>query len=140
MSYDEEDLQTAVHEVCHAIGFREGGLTLGRTDIYKFWGGGVCRVKDDYVTDAQLHGWLVGMVAGVVGLGIWADKRGLQLDTEAGGDYDLSMFALHCDEVDLSEATARTEASGLLLAHWEEIETLSMDLAKSGSLSARDVS
>jgi hypothetical protein len=140
MSYNEEDLRTAVHEIGHAIGFREGGLTLGRTDIYKFWGGGVCRVKDDYVTDEQLRGWLIGMVAGVVSLGIWADKRQLHFNTEDGGSYDLSMFNLYSAEADLSESTARGEASTLLLANWDEVELLALDLAEAGTLSARAAS
>jgi hypothetical protein len=138
--YSELDLHTAVHEVCHAVAFREGGLTLGRTDIYKFWGGGVCRVKDDEFTDEQLRGWLVGMVAGVVGLGIWAEKRNLRMDSEIGGSYDLEMFGLYSPEVGLSEPAARGDASVLLLAHWDEVETLSVDLAESGSLSASDAS
>jgi hypothetical protein len=134
--YSELDLHTAVHEIGHAVAFREGGLTLGRTDIYKFWGGGVCRVKDGYFTDEQMHGYLVGMVAGVVSLGIWADKRDLHFDTENGGSYDLSVFELYSAEVDLSESAARGEATTLLLANWDEVESLALNLAEAGTLSA----
>jgi hypothetical protein len=120
------------------VGFREAGLTVGRLEIYKFWGGGVCRVKEQYFTEVQLRGWLIGMAAGCEGQLRWGELRGIP-QTDANSSYDFSMFHTYAPEIGLSESEARHEAAAMLVVHWDEVEEHAPELARKGRYQGRDV-
>ena len=118
---------------------REAGILRGSIEVFQWMGGGECNVLSTHLTDdEQARGWLVGMVAGFVAEDHWRSLRGMLGASRSAAGHDFAVFASEAGDL-ITEAEACRTAHGLLLAHWDELETLVPGLAEAGRMNGADL-
>lgn len=134
---DPHQLRIAVHELGHAVAWRDGGLEVGR--IKHGGDEGACRVRY-YPKPDQLLAFAIGLWAGFEAEDRWlgATKRGRASRGNSG--HDLRLFREAVRELrqhygqSLSEAQARKQARKLVDRHWTRIERTAPDLIRKGRI------
>jgi hypothetical protein len=139
----------AVHELGHAVGTREAGLTPGEIRVKDYWlltgSYGYCEVREDvFPTDAEgntlksvMRGYMVMLLAGQEAVDYLAELRGEKTHFTAESDYH--SFKEWSQEVDLSLEEGKALARSLVVAHWGEIMQWCDRLVDRGRLAGKKV-
>lgn len=137
---DKDTLAVAVHELGHAVVFREAGYRIGKIKVGLWLGGGFCDVEHPspvFANEDEVREHCLGAVGGYVAEAHFRDLEGMSPPSRSfglGSASDFAEFDRYASSIGLSETVACQEAHEIVLANWAEIMEYAPSLAVSGSM------
>lgn len=138
---DPHRLRVAVHELGHAVVYRDGGLAILGIRVAGHGARAVGYVDLDpngARTAEQARAYMAGLLAGGIADARWCELHGVPHD-ESTCSTDRSLFRefrRHPMVRDISQAAFRATARRLVRVHWSEITRRAPTLARRGTVAS----